>query len=71
MSKKSKKPATPIIVNIRYINKVAPRHDRTSCSDESPSNARYKEDDFGGCYRCTLLRAASPVNTEDESEDDE
>lgn len=49
-----------------YINKVAPSHDKTSCSDENPSsNARYKSDDFGGCYRCTLLTAADTVQQPD------
>ena len=42
---------------MNYINKVAPRHCKTSCSDESPNNARYAPDDLGGCYRCTLIAA--------------
>lgn len=43
---------------IEYVNKIAPHHDKVSCRDTNPSgNARYKRDDFGGCYRCTILKA--------------
>jgi hypothetical protein len=45
-------------MNRDYIERVAPEHDKTSCSDANPCNARYKDDDFAGCYRCTLLKAA-------------
>ena len=41
-----------------YIDKIAPTHDKMSCDDTNAYNARYKEDDFGGCYRCTLIKAA-------------
>jgi hypothetical protein len=40
-----------------YIDTVAPTHERLSCTDTSPCNSRYAPDDFGGCYRCTLLAA--------------
>jgi len=45
-----------------YINKIAPEHGRTSCSDTNLYNAAYGLDDFDGhgrCYRCTLLAAAA------------
>lgn len=43
---------------IEYVNKVAPHHDRTGCRDDDPgSEARFAPDDFGGCYRCTILHA--------------
>lgn len=42
---------------MNYIDKLAPTHERTSCDDESPTNARYALNDFGGCSRCTLLAA--------------
>jgi hypothetical protein len=55
-------------MNLTYINKIAPDHCKTSCDDEHVLNARYKEDDFGGCYRCTLLEAASEENKEQDDE---
>jgi hypothetical protein len=51
-------------MNLPYINKVAPIHEKNSCSDADPCNARYAADDFGGCYRCTLLEAARPAPSE-------
>jgi len=43
---------------IEFVDKVAPYHDRTGCSDDNPSReARFAPDDFGGCYRCTIMRA--------------
>lgn len=43
-----------------YINHIAPKHDRTSCSDDNLYNAAYAPDDFDGygrCHRCTLIAA--------------
>lgn len=43
---------------MRYINMIAPSHDRTSCHDSNLYNAAYDLDDFDGfgrCHRCTLL----------------
>lgn len=45
------------VTTTAFVDKVAPKHCRTSCSDESPTNERYAPDDMGGCYRCTLLAA--------------
>jgi len=43
---------------LEFIDKVAPYHDRTGCDDTNPgSEARFAPDDFGGCYRCTIMRA--------------
>lgn len=44
----------------RYINYIAPEHDRTSCSDDDLYNAAYGPDDFDGfgrCHRCSLIAA--------------
>jgi hypothetical protein len=57
--------------NFTYINRVAPEHDKTSCSDENMNNARYAAHDFGGCYRCTLLRAAKEENEPVEPADED
>jgi hypothetical protein len=39
-----------------YLEKVAPHHDGTGCDDSRPfCEARFAPDDFGGCYRCTIL----------------
>jgi hypothetical protein len=43
-----------------YVDKIAPEHERTSCTDSDLYNAAYALDDHGGygrCYRCTLLMA--------------
>jgi len=45
-------------MDLNHINKVAPEHCKTSCSDEHAINGRYSADDHGGCYRCTLIDAA-------------
>lgn len=43
---------------MEYVNKVAPHHDRTHCREDNPNiEARFAPDDFGGCYRCTILHA--------------
>lgn len=42
---------------MRWINKIAPSHSRTSCKDDTCNNTTYAEDDFGGCRRCDLLTA--------------
>lgn len=43
---------------IAFVDKVAPYHDRTGCKEDDPaSEARFSHDDFGGCYRCTIMRA--------------
>jgi hypothetical protein len=50
-----------------YVNTLAPTHERTSCSEAAEKdggprieqvtmNARFSDSDFGGCYRCTLMR---------------
>lgn len=44
-------------MNLTYIDRVAPHHEKTSCSDAQPNNGRYAATDLGGCYRCTLLTA--------------
>lgn len=63
-----------------YIDKIAPKHTRTSCSDDNLYNAAYGLDDFDGhgrCYRCTLLAAQLSANPEysgnkpKEKDDDE
>lgn len=56
---------------LRYVNKVAPEHCRTSCSDENLYNAWYGKDDvlFGRCTRCTLLQAALGYLPPKEDED--
>lgn len=64
LPKKQKKKVQPTAPNYvtPYINKIAPEHGRTSCSDTNLYNAAYGLDDFDGhgrCYRCTLLAAAS------------
>lgn len=53
-----------------YIDKLAPKHCKTSCRDDNAANARYSEDDFGGCYRCTLIAAASHVQRPEGDDDD-
>lgn len=45
-------------MDMKYINEIAPEHDKNSCDDKHVNNGRYASDDFGGCYRCTLLEAA-------------
>jgi len=43
---------------LEFIDNVAPYHDQTGCDDANPgSEARFAPDDFGGCYRCTIMRA--------------
>lgn len=45
-----------------YVDKIAPKHCRTSCSDKGLANAAESANDYDGmgrCYRCTLLRAAT------------
>jgi hypothetical protein len=60
---------------IAYIDKIAPEHERISCSelngDKSAPNARYKADDFGGCYRCTLMQVHNLAMSGEEAEDDD
>lgn len=46
-------------MDINYINQVAPDHCKSSCDDQHINNGRYAADDFGGCYRCTLLEAGA------------
>lgn len=58
-------------MNLSYINTVAPEHNKTSCTDENRNNARYGADDFGGCYRCTLLEAGQPDEGPESDSDDE
>lgn len=45
-----------------YIDRIAPEHDRTSCSDTDPCNGRFSPEDRGGCYRCTLLNAVGDMD---------
>lgn len=57
---------------IQYVDKIAPEHDRTSCSDEILYNAAIDTDDYAGrgrCYRCTLLQVAKHAK-EDENDSD-
>lgn len=53
----------------KYVDKVAPRHDRRSCIDNSGEptmyNAKYDEDDCGDCLRCTLLYAIGLASKDD------
>lgn len=52
-----------------YINKIAPEHERTSCSDDNLYNAAYGLDDrdgHGRCYRCCLLAAQESANPQSE-----
>lgn len=66
-----------------YIDKIAPNHSRTSCTPDSALdvitettdiNAMYKEDDGGGCLRCTLFNVHNltlknePAPEKDEEE---
>lgn len=57
---------------MRYIDKVAPDHSRTSCDDSVLYNAWYGGDDvfMGRCVRCTLLQAALGYLPPKEREDD-
>lgn len=60
-----------LIDRLRYVDEIAPEHDRTSCNDINLYNAAYSIDDYEGrgrCYRCTLLRASTTGI--DETEDD-
>lgn len=60
-----------------YINKIAPEHERTSCTDENIYNSAYGVEDHyghGRCYRCCLIAAqrsadeTDALNTVDEEE---
>jgi len=57
---------------VRYVNLIAPTHNRKSCKKGGEfgcNNAAYDEDDCmgqGGCYRCTLMRAAVHGLTEED-----
>lgn len=57
-------------MNMTYINRIAPKHERKSCDADTGNNAKCSEDDGGGCFRCTLLRAAQPDEGSDYEEDD-
>lgn len=65
MSKKSHR--------IAYVDRIAPKHCRKSCSDTGLLNAAIDTDDndgMGRCYRCTLLLAAT-IDHDIEQGDDE
>ena len=52
---------------LRYVDEIAPEHDRTSCNDNNLYNAAHAIDDYEGrgrCYRCTLLKAATSGKSE-------
>lgn len=52
----------------KYINNIAPEHERTSCTDENIYNAAYGPDDRGGhgrCYRCCLIAAQRSADPSD------
>lgn len=53
----------------KYIDKVAPHHDKSSCIDNSgeptTENAKYDEDDCSDCLRCTLLYAVGLASKDD------
>lgn len=52
----------------KYIDKIAPEHERTSCTDENLYNSAYGLDDHNGhgrCYRCTLIAAQRSADTAD------
>lgn len=67
-----------------YVNKLAPNHEKNSCSEVAEKdgaqvetismNSRYASDDFGGCYRCTLMEvlnlAASGEMAPEKDEED-
>lgn len=47
---------------LRYVDEIAPEHDRASCNDTNMYNRAFGIDDYEGrgrCYRCTLLKAAT------------
>lgn len=67
-----------------FVNKLAPTHDKISCSETAASvgsqvetidlNSRYADHDHGGCYRCTLmavlnLAVAGEMAPEEEDEE--
>lgn len=69
----------------QFVNKLAPTHDKISCSEKAEVeggprvetveiNSRYASHDFGGCYRCTLmavLNYAVKGELADEEDDEE
>jgi DNA-binding response OmpR family regulator len=46
-------------MNIEFINRIAPEHDRTTCNDENLFNVSLSAVDARGCRRCDLLCASS------------
>lgn len=68
-----------------FINKLAPLHEKISCSEAAKVqggqrvetieiNSRFASDDFGGCYRCTLMAVhnhAVAGELADEEDEDE
>ena len=88
-NKMAKKKA-PFVKQVRqtkaraFINKLAPKHEKISCTELAnvdgtqvetvDINSRYKNDDFGGCYRCTLmsvLNLAVAGEMEQQKDEDE
>lgn len=60
-----------LIDRLRYVDEIAPEHDRTSCNDNNLYNAAYSIEDYEGrgrCYRCTLLTAATTGMGETEDD---
>ena len=68
-----------------FINTLAPSHEKISCSEAAKVqggqrvetveiNSRFASDDFGGCYRCTLMAVhnrAVAGELADEKDEDE
>ncbi len=62
-SKKNQPSPAPLTTAMAFINKLAPTHEKISCGENAKANppdttainSRYAADDFGGCYRCTLM----------------
>lgn len=47
---------------LRYVDEIAPEHDRNTCNDTNMYNRAFSINDHGGrgtCYRCTLLKVAT------------
>ncbi len=52
----------------KYINLIAPEHERTSCTDDDIYNAAYSLEDHDGrgrCYRCCLIAAQRSADPND------
>lgn len=61
---------------VDLIDRLAPEHGRTSCSDQTPNNAFYIEDSgsnivHGKCRRCSLLKMATDKTINNDKKIDE